>query len=234
MRGIGTKLSCLAALAIAQPAAAATELFSETFETAANGGFGKFVSNGQVGIASGQAYRDIGFGGVDPARLANRFAAFGGGNSRFPGTILSTTIAGSATATLYTINFDAGYIGGVAANIAGQYLMFTAIDGDGNSVEADLQPAASGDPSATGRLGGSDNVDTVFSRYQYQFTGRGPISLSFTAGGERGDNADVLLDNVLVRAGAVPEASTWAMMLLGFGVIGGMVRRRPMARPAAA
>ncbi|AVA15418.1 MULTISPECIES: choice-of-anchor C family PEP-CTERM protein [unclassified Sphingopyxis] len=38
------------------------------------------------------------------------------------------------------------------------------------------------------------------------------------------------LDNVSVSA--VPEPATWAMMLLGIGLIGGAMRRRSTARPA--
>ena len=34
-------------------------------------------------------------------------------------------------------------------------------------------------------------------------------------------------------AGAVPEPGTWAMMLLGFGVVGASLRRRPVAQRAA-
>jgi hypothetical protein len=34
------------------------------------------------------------------------------------------------------------------------------------------------------------------------------------------------LDNVVLNAGAVPEPATWAMMIGGFGVVGGTIRRR--------
>ena len=33
--------------------------------------------------------------------------------------------------------------------------------------------------------------------------------------------------------GAVPEPASWAMMVAGFGLVGGAVRRRSMARVAA-
>ncbi|HPU14531.1 MAG TPA: PEPxxWA-CTERM sorting domain-containing protein [Polymorphobacter sp.] len=33
--------------------------------------------------------------------------------------------------------------------------------------------------------------------------------------------------------GAVPEPASWAMMLAGFGLVGGALRRRTMARVAA-
>lgn len=41
---------------------------------------------------------------------------------------------------------------------------------------------------------------------------------------ESGNNAGVLLDAISV--GAVPEPATWAMMILGFGLVGGAMRRR--------
>jgi hypothetical protein len=46
------------------------------------------------------------------------------------------------------------------------------------------------------------------------------------------DGYDVGLDNIafdvraIVPGGAVPEASTWAMMIAGFGMVGGALRRR--------
>ncbi len=35
------------------------------------------------------------------------------------------------------------------------------------------------------------------------------------------------------NVGAVPEPASWAMMVAGFGLVGGAVRRRNMARVAA-
>lgn len=46
------------------------------------------------------------------------------------------------------------------------------------------------------------------------------ITISSTAMG------GVELDNVLYVSGGVPEPSTWAMMLMGFGALGAAVRRR--------
>ena len=44
-----------------------------------------------------------------------------------------------------------------------------------------------------------------------------------------GVHTKMLLDNVAIRmtATAVPEPSTWAMMLIGFGAVGHAMRRRP-------
>jgi hypothetical protein len=50
--------------------------------------------------------------------------------------------------------------------------------------------------------------------------------LGFIAHGPVGVPPFALLDNVSLTSGAVPEPATWAMMIMGFGVIGGMARRR--------
>lgn len=48
--------------------------------------------------------------------------------------------------------------------------------------------------------------------------------------GEVGDNGEVAGSNITVSRSAVPEPATWAMLILGFGAVGGALRRR--ARPA--
>jgi len=40
------------------------------------------------------------------------------------------------------------------------------------------------------------------------------------------DNIGPLLDNVQLSVGAVPEPATWAMMIMGFGLAGAVLRRR--------
>ena len=36
----------------------------------------------------------------------------------------------------------------------------------------------------------------------------------------------IILDNVSLSVGVVPEPATWAMMIIGFGAAGSMIRRR--------
>jgi PEP-CTERM motif len=47
------------------------------------------------------------------------------------------------------------------------------------------------------------------------------------------DFGDARFDAVINASAAVPEPATWAMMLLGFGLVGGAMRRRKLAAPLA-
>lgn len=200
-------LAGLAALA-AFPANAATLVFSENFEN----GLGVFSdTSGAVGTPSGQDYVNLagsGFTGTGNS-LTNNFVAFAAGNSAAFGRISTTfnTVLG----TLYTINFDYGAIGNPGNEP--QSLFYTA--NGGGIDELNFSP-----------LPTTNNLNTLFKRAQSQFTGNGsPVTISFRGVGAANDNADVLLDNVSVRSGAVPETSTWAMMILGLGTVGGVMRR---------
>jgi len=42
------------------------------------------------------------------------------------------------------------------------------------------------------------------------------------------------LDNVVLNAGAVPEPATWTLMIGGFGMIGGGMRRRRISMKVSA
>ncbi|WP_293682761.1 PEPxxWA-CTERM sorting domain-containing protein [uncultured Phenylobacterium sp.] len=71
----------------------------------------------------------------------------------------------------------------------------------------------------------STSASDPFATYSLSFTPvtTGAYSLSFSTAG--GDNVGPLLDNVLVSA-AIPEPATWAMMIMGFGGAGTLIRRR--------
>lgn len=62
-----------------------------------------------------------------------------------------------------------------------------------------------------------------WKQFTYNFVGDGtPTTLAFNSNNPGAWGA--VLDNVSISA--VPEPATWAMMLLGFGLIGGAMRRR--------
>jgi hypothetical protein len=191
---------------------AATTVFANDFESGFVDPDGTFASAGAVTIAQGSAYTAApnSFTGTEPF-LSNHFATFGSNNVQNPGTLLSATIATIAN-TLYTINFQYGAIG--SAGDTTQSLLFTASDASGGRDTQLFKPVA------------SSNLNTVFNPYKVSFFGNGTsLALNFVSSGVAGDNADLLLDNVLVRAGAVPETSTWAMMIFGLGTVGGVMRR---------
>ena len=58
-------------------------------------------------------------------------------------------------------------------------------------------------------------------------------SVGFHFNGFRG-NYEVGVDNFQIAgAGGIPEPATWAMMLMGFGGLGAMLRRRRAVHAAA-
>jgi hypothetical protein len=72
-----------------------------------------------------------------------------------------------------------------------------------------------------------------FSPYSYTFNPSTSGSLQiFIRGLGQTDNQGVVIDNVVLSA--VPEPTTWALMLVGFGFAGMALRRRRQPRAALA
>ncbi len=68
--------------------------------------------------------------------------------------------------------------------------------------------------------------DAPFSTYTYNYaaTGSGTLQAYIRARAAGTDNVGIVIDDVSLSA--VPEPATWAMMIVGFGVIGFSARRR--------
>ena len=139
-----------------------------------------------------------------PVDDTNTFVAFGGGNQ--PSGIASAsfnTVLGST----YTVTFDFGALG------AGSEPLTFTVAGETFT----YNPGAANNPIG-------------FTTTSFTFTGTGAAtSLIVTSGGV--DNVDAIIDNISI-AGAVPEPGVWAMLILGFGVVGGALRRSRPARIA--
>lgn len=71
-----------------------------------------------------------------------------------------------------------------------------------------------------------------WKRFDVDFAAIGPTTLTFSNGTPLGDNFAGLDDvSVTLRpaSGVIPEPASWAMMIAGFGLVGGMMRRRGAA-----
>lgn len=133
-----------------------------------------------------------------PVDNPNNFVAFGGGNQ--PSGLASASFR-TALGSTYTVNFDYGALGGgsepLTFTVGGQTFTFNPV---------------------------ADNSIALTST-SFTFTGSGdPTSLVVTSGGV--NNVDAIVDNISVVGAAVPEPTTWALMILGIGAVGGAMRRR--------
>jgi hypothetical protein len=109
----------------------------------------------------------------------------------------------SAT-TFNSIAFDAFFFG--AGNVIN---VFSGANGSGSLV-------------ATGTYGQNCFPGCSPSRQSLSFADARSVTISPNANGTGIDNLEI---------GAVPEASTWAMIMVGFGAIGFGMRRRKAAEP---
>ena len=91
-----------------------------------------------------------------------------------------------------------------------------------------------GDGNANGGIGPISPGNGYFETAARSFANAGGYSQDFSvgAGGTNGnffvfdDNLGDNSGGITLSIAAIPEPATWAMMILGFGVIGGALRRR--------
>jgi hypothetical protein len=202
-----TILAALAATALsATSASAAAPIFSETFDNKDSG----FRFTGNVTLADATTYvaccNTIGTG-------SGNFAAFGGGN--LPSGSLAaifTTVVGQ----LYSVGFNIGAVGQNSDT-----LIFST--GATTDTLATFNGFADGAPVDVFTAFADNNLDTTFKADSFTFTATSELTALLVQGGGA-NNADALLDDVSITA--VPEPATWAMMFLGFAMVGGAARYR--------
>jgi hypothetical protein len=68
--------------------------------------------------------------------------------------------------------------------------------------------------------------NTGFSSYGLRFRALTAGSLTANVSTSSNDNVGPILDNFSLTIAAVPEPATWGFMILGFGLVGGALRRR--------
>jgi hypothetical protein len=127
------------------------------------------------------------------------------------------TLSGS---TPYTLSFD----------------VYAPFNGRSNPFDASLFATLNGAPIST--VFSADSLTSGWLYYSTTFTPSTAASYNFALNFQGGGNtaADFVVDNVSVVAitPAVPEPSTWAMMLVGFSGIGFMAYRRSNTRDGPA
>jgi choice-of-anchor C domain-containing protein len=133
----------------------------------------------------------------------------------------SVDLAGSSIGTL-SQTFDT--VSGLIYNVS----FYLARNPDGGIMPRTGTVQATG--NSTKNLIYTDNSSTRsamdWQLNSYQFTATGAsTTLTFAADASSSGFYGLALDNVSVAA--VPELSTWAMMLLGFGFMGFAMRRQP-------
>lgn len=208
------------ALAAAHPALAATNLLDNgSFEAPAvtTAPYYSFYAVGSTAItgwtAAGnnvQLTKNIAFPGLN-ASDGEQYLDLTGNVGRGGGVVADavSTVAGLT----YSLTFDVG-----AFYYQGSYGAATVdlvIDGETKQSFTSLAPSSN---------------SIAWTSYSYNFTGTGsPVSIGlFSSTSTSSSNLGVGLDNVVLQSvgGAVPEPTTWAMLIFGFGTIGFSMRAR--------
>ena len=203
MRAISRAAAAIALSLISTPTWAA-QIFSDTFDADSLGLNHTSFVNGWTVTNGTVDVIGTGFFDVQPGN--GNYIDLDGSTADAGIFAKSLTLTGGIS---YTVSFD----------LAG------SARGDANFVDVSF-----GTSLATFLLNSSD----PFATHILAFTpgADGNYTLSFANAG--GDNLGAILDDVVVNSGssgAVPEPSTWALMLVGFGAVGFVLRRRRQTEP---
>ncbi len=204
----------LLALAITSPAFSATLITNGSFELGNTSGAFSTASAGSTDITGWT----VDAGSVD--YISSYWAASDG--------VRSIDIAGSAIGALsqsfattagksYLVSFD------LSSNpdLSAPRDLLVSIDGGAPSIFTH--------PGATGK----DAAGMNWTSQSFTFLAAGPTStITFTTNGTAQGFFGPALDNVV--AAVVPEPAAWALMLAGFGLVGGAMRRRGSSRSVLA
>ncbi|WP_082660430.1 choice-of-anchor C family PEP-CTERM protein [Sphingopyxis sp. H050] len=174
---------------------------------------------------------------------AGSFTTVGGGNSA---AITGWTVTGNSVDYIgsywtaqnlsRSIDLNGNGQGGIqqtfdtVANTLYNVSFWLAGNPDGAPITKTVLVGATGADSATYSFNftGFNKANMGWTNFTYSFVAQGAsTTLSFAS--QDAGSYGAALDNVSVTA-AVPEPGTWAMVILGFAVIGGAMRRRRAQR----
>ena len=131
-------------------------------------------------------------------------------SGNFQGDMIAQTFT-TTVGQAYALDFDAGVFG---KPTEGPLSLQILVTGTGMLVNDTVQPPNN-----------DDFNPAPFDHYSYMFTAdSASATLKFTDSGGGNDNADVMVDTVSVAA--VPEPASWALMMIGAGSLGLVLRRK--------
>jgi PEP-CTERM motif len=211
--------AAVAALAAFSPAAhAATNLLvNGNFEAGPTGGvipgwnLAGITDPNSILVLKGGDYGLCCSASGSAAALANQFASFGPGDSQNSPAQLFQSYGTSAGQK--RLSFDYGSIGG-----ASHHLNYFVVDGFSGSILTQGRVTASS----------TSNFDALFSPFSVDYVSIGTAEQVIFTSFDGTTSKDFLLDNVSIAA--VPEPASWALMIMGFGLVGSAMRRRQSVR----
>lgn len=148
-------------------------------------------------------------------------------NEPSPNTIMFFLDANNAILNV-TNGFTTGFSFWYTSSTAAAVTVYDGLNGTGNvlgviNLNAQFNQNCSGDPSGQFCNWSAGGVSFEGTAYSIDFGG--------TANQTGYDN--ITFGSDTPGGGAVPEPATWAMMILGFGLVGASVRRRRIAHVSA-
>jgi hypothetical protein len=227
MRFLAT-LAVTAALASAAPVSAATVFFDDFSGDTAN--TLSLTSTAKFVVGSGNTVDVV--GASNPWGITVSGAASGNvldlDGTPGPATIVSKLLLSYNAGDLVTLSFTVGGSQRSTASdgfFAGFYFgghSITDLAGTGL-----INSTTDGPNVAIGALGIPGTTPFTNSSISFRALTGGDLRILF--GTPSADNVGPLLDNVKLDISAVPEPSTWALMLGGFALVGSAMRRRKTA-----
>ncbi len=230
-------------LALAASAALASPAFAQVDESFDNEGNDNSVLNWP-----GNANLTVPAGTVDLVRSGEFDITCSGGSGSCIDLDGSTGNGGGVQTAGYTFSAGqlvtlSGLISGNQRNTGSDNFLFAFLF----SSPVSGSNFTGSSPGGTGNFGtfsssllqnvqGTVGAGAAFGAYSISFralTG-GTVAGRISSFGTGTDNQGPILDNFSLSIAAVPEPGTWAMMILGFGLIGGALRTRKRAVLAVA